>query len=486
MNKARTMRRGMAAGCLLLALILSGCTKTPAEVREWMRDKRAPVKMAEFIQNEHFSLESKVEAVMVLLERQNSPEIPGAFGTLRTDEVNRIVARVIERMQALMDQDKAFNETKVKDAAYYLLELELSDENRAALLGYIRAWLNGSNFFLPMEKAGRVEQQRLFEVLGVESLPLFKRALETKLDELDEALVSEAVKEAELKKKGGKYKILSRPSDKITASLASTLSNLEALKMPGGNDMAAQIFLDRIEKRYPNMPRAYVLPFSSNPSEKLLGMAKRIAMDPEYRNENLNYYKDVIFMTYYRNVQKKAGAEVCAKLVEEDRTGYIRWDCLELLSIERGRDGFAALIQSIPNDVSVLQIPKDHPTFLNNENMTLWNSMRVFCMHLPATFSNQVPLEVFRQLLVKGRTVARVMSMACLSTLGTKDDVLLLKSQASDRTDLRGWGMQVSTLGELARFTGALLEKRLSVQKSAVLKAGEKKGVENNAPENAQ
>ena len=68
--KKNGRNRGILGICLIVLTLLSaGCTKSPDEVREWIRDKRAPQKMAEFIQNERFSLESKVEAVMVLVER---------------------------------------------------------------------------------------------------------------------------------------------------------------------------------------------------------------------------------------------------------------------------------------------------------------------------------------------------------------------------------------------------------------------------------
>ena len=466
------LSRSLLILCLLaLVALMSACTKSPEEVRAWMRDKRAPVKMTEFIQNKNFKLESKVEAVMVLVERQNSTVLPDALKEpLKTEEINRIVAGVIPRLEALLSSDRDSYETRVKDASYYLLTLEINDENRAALIGFIRDWLHSDNFFLPMEKAGRVEHQRLFEVLGSESLPIYRWAIDKKLTEYDEALAKEHAKEEELKAKGEKYKIVSRPSDTITATLSSTLQSLEALKLSGSNDMAAELFLERIEKTYPNMPRAYVLPFASNPSAKLLPMARRIATDPEYKNVNLNYFKDVMFATYYRNVQKKAGAEVCEDIVKNDRTGYSRWDCMDLLAIERGRDGFAPLIMSIPNDYGILKTPDDHPTLLANPTMTFWNSLRVFCSHLPATFNNQVPLDVFRTLMVKGTTVTRMLSMACLSTVGVESDVALLNTQASSREDIRGWGMQVSTMGELAGFTSALLEKRIAMQKAEAAK----------------
>lgn len=467
MRKTNITRAIMCLLIVLMAAAFSACTKSPEQVREWIQDKRAPVKMKEFIQNPRFSLESKIEAVMVLTERSNCVELPDALGEpLKTDEVNQIVAGVIPRMDALLAEKPAY-ETKVKDAAYYLLDLDLNDENRDALMKYLRNWLDSDNFFLSAEKAGRVEQKRLFERLGAESLPIYKTALEKTLNQFEEALKKEADKEAELNKQGKKFKVVSRPSDRLTTTISTTLSSLEALKLPGASDMVAQMFLKRIEAKYPNMPRTYVLPFASNPSALLLPMAKRIVTDPEYKNETLNYYKDVMLQTYYRNVQKKAGSEVCTTLIQTDRTGYIRWDCLELLTIDKGREGFAALIQTLPADYASLAVPADHPVFVSEPSRTFWNSLRLYCAYLPKNLNNQVPLDVFRQLVSKGTMTTRMLSMACLSTLGNESDVALLASFADEKTDIKEWGMQVSTVGELANFTSALLEKRLAMMKKA-------------------
>lgn len=475
-----TNKRRFQYICLLFLIVLtaaiSACTKSPEEVREWKFDKRAPQKMQEFIQNKRFSLESKIEAVIVLTERQNSLNLPDALGDpLKTDEMNRIVAGVIERYKSMMETEegKDMNGTKIKDASYYLLKLELDDSNRAELLGFIRNWLNSENFFLPLEKAGRVEQTRLFEVLGTDSLPIFKAALQKKITAFEEALVKEKAKEDELKAKGENYKIISRPSDKIMTTIASTLTTLETLKLPGSNDMVATMFLEAIEKSYPNMQRVYVLPFSSNPSELLMPMAQKILTDPEYKNETLNYYKDVLLANYYRNVQKEAGAKLCTDLLQNDRTGYIRWDCLEILTNDRGREGFAALIQSIPNNYELLKTPADHPTLVAQPTMTLWNSMRVYCNYLPTAFNNQVPLDVFRQLLTKGATVTRILSAACLLTLGEESDVGLLKSMRTSRDSIKDWGMQVTTMGELNYYAGSVLEKQLEYKKAQEAKKAE-------------
>ena len=461
--------RSILCFCLLLiALGLTACTKSPEQVREWFHDKRAPVKMKEFVQNPRFSLDSKIEAIMVLTERNNCTVIPEALMSLKADEINNITAGVIKRFHQLLEENPPY-ETRVKDAAYYLLQVEPDEDNRQELLTFIINWLDpetSANFFLSIEKAGRVEQRKLFDAIGPENtLPIYKKAIVKTINEFEEALKKEAAIEAEKKASGKKYKVLSRPSDRLTTTLSTTLNNLADLQLPGANDMVADIFLQHIEAQYPNMPRTYVLPFASNPSEKLLPMAKKIITDPEYKNANLNYYKDVMLATYYRNVQKKAGVEVCTTLLQSDRTGYIRWDCLELLTIAKGRDGFAPLIQSIPNNYDILKIPEDHPTFIEQPSMTFWNSLRVYCAHLPQSLNNQIPLEVFRQLASKGTMVTRMLSLACLSTLGVESDVALMNGLADEKTDIKSWGMQVSTIGELAGFTSALLEKRLTVLK---------------------
>ena len=69
--------------------------------------------------------------------------------------------------------------------------------------------------------------------------------------------------------------------------------------------------------------------------------------------------------------------------------------------------------------------------------------------------------------------------MACLATLGTENDVALLSSYSEEKTDIKSWGMQVSTMGELAGFTSALLEKRIAIQKMEA-EAKEKKDAQKN------
>ena len=127
------------AASILLSLAISACTQSPEDVRAWRKDKRAPTKLAEFIYNERNPIESKIEAVMVLTERNNTPELETILSkNLKNDELNKIVAGSIERMHNLLEErpDSGY-ETRVKDAAYYLLKLEINDENRNNLMVFI-------------------------------------------------------------------------------------------------------------------------------------------------------------------------------------------------------------------------------------------------------------------------------------------------------------------------------------------------------------
>jgi len=470
---------------LISALLLgAGCSQSPEDVRAWMRDKRAPVKMREFIQSERNPLESKVEAVMVLLERNNSTDIPPALGEpLKVDELNRIVAGAIVRMQALLDKDRPNYETRVKDAAYAMAQLEVNEENRAALLDFIHQWLDSDNFFLPISKSGRVEQRRLFEVLGAESLTIYQKAIRRKLDQLVAAVKEETAAEEEARAAGKKIRVLVRPSDQISETLSSTLASLEALKLPGSGDMVAGLFIEFIEATYPDMPRGLVLPFSGNASAKLIPIARRILTDPNYQNETLNYFKNVMLATYYRNVQKKEGVAVCTELLQTDRTGYVRWDCLEILTIDAGRAGLAALLRTIPDNYEVLAIPADHPTLLARPAMSFWNSLLVYCSHLPHFLNGTPPLDVFHEMAKEGPMVGRILSMACLTTLGGQSDVEFLLSLGREKTAMNNWGMQITTTGELATYTANTLNNRLKYEAMLAEKAAAEKAAETAAAE---
>ena len=470
--KSSRAQRGILYALIVLLMLLSGaCTKSPDQVRAWMRDKRAPQKMSEFIHNEHFSLESKIEALMVLIERNNIYDIETALGSpLKPDELNRIVAGAIARMDKLLEDNENY-QTKCKDAAYILIKMDaVNDENREHLLTYVTSWLNNdSNFFIAIAKAGRIEQKRLLELLGKDSLPIFQKALRHKLDQLYEALVEEEKLIAEAKAANKKIKRIVRSSDMYTQKISETLSMLHELNLEGGDDMVADLFIAEINARYPNMPKVLALPFSMNESPKFLALAKKIITDPEYKNETLNYFKNVILMTYYPKIQKKSGVAICTELIQSDRTGYIRWDCLDILTEDAGRTKLASLLQTIPNSYDVLKIPEDHPTLQAHASMTFWNSLLVYCSHLPATLNNQVPLEVFRQLADKGpTTITRILSMACLSVNGTEEDVAFLQGLVKDKTPLNNWGMAVPTLGSLANYTSKTLDARV---KAAAAKA---------------
>jgi len=479
------VRRAVFGFGLISALFLgAGCSQSPEDVRAWMRDKRAPVKMREFIQSERNPLASKVEAVMVLVERNNSTDIPVALGEpLKVDELNRIVAGAIVRMQALLDTDRSNYETRIKDASYAMAQLEVNEENRAALLAFIHQWLDGDNFFLPISRSGRVEQRRLFEALGAESLTVYQNALRRKLDQLLGAVKEEVAAEEEAKAAGRKIRVLVRPSDQIAETLSSTLASLEALKLPGASEMVAGLFIEYIEATYPDMPRALALPFSSNTSAKLLPVARRIVMDPNYQNETLNYFKSVMLATYYRNVQKKVGVEVCTELMQTDRTGYLRWDCLEVLTIDAGRDGLATLLLTIPDSYEALAAPADHPTLLARPAMTFWNSLLVYCSHLPHFLNGPPPLDLFRQKAKEGPMVGRILSMACLTTLGGQSDVEFLVSLGREKTAMNNWGMQITTTGELATYTANTLNNRLRYEALMAERAAAAKAAETAAAE---
>ncbi len=473
--KSNRAQRGILYVLMTLLLVMSSaCTKSPEQVREWIRDKRAPQKMHEFIQNERFSLDSKVEALMVLIERNNIFDIETALTTpfetneaMKPDEINRIVAGAIERMDKLLEENQNY-QTKIKDAAYILVKMDsVNDENRDRLMGYITNWLSDdNNFFISIAKAGRIEQKRLLELLGKDGLPIFQKAIRHKLDQLYEALAEEDRMIAEAKAANKKIKRVVRSSDLYTQKISETLTMLHELNLEGGDDMVADLFIAEINARYPNMPKALALPFSMNESPKFLALAKKIMTDPEYKNETLNYFKNVILLTYYPKIQKKSGVAVCTELLQSDRTGYIRWDCLDILTADAGRTGLAGLLQTIPNSYDALKIPEDHPTLVAHASMNFWNSMLVYCSHLPSTLNNQVPLEVFRQLAEKGTTtITRMLSMACLSVNGTENDVAFLQGLVKDRTPLNNWGMSESmtTLGRLANYTSKTLDARIKL-----------------------
>lgn len=461
--------------CLILmavVLLITACAQTPEKVRLWQKDSRAPVKMREFILDQRNSLETKIESVLILIERNEGNRLPQTLDEPVTAvELNKIVEGVIPRMRALVEQNEGY-ETRVKDAAYYMLtELDLSDENHDALIEIIHHWLDGENFFLSMEKAGRIEHAKLFNVIGQErALSIYKNALESKLDALDVALDKENKLLEERRAKGENPKIRYRPSDNIAKTIETTLSSLNELKIISSTnkelnspDVVAEMFVKRMEKLYPNMPKVYALPFASNESDILRPMAKKILSDQEYKNPTLNYFKDVMLATYYKKVQKEDGIEVCTQLIQTDRTGYTRWDCMELVTAARGREGLGPLLQSLPDDYSIIGIPEDHPVFIESPSLTFWNSTRAYCSHLPKLLNNQVPLEVFRQLIANGSKVDKVLSISCLATLGVESDLEILNKMRTDKTNMAEYGMKVTTLGDLANYAmKVILEKRIA------------------------
>ena len=460
-----TKAKWMRLICCLLALffVLTACQKTPEDIRAWQHDKRCPQKMKLFVEDEKSSLEVQTEALMVEIDRSEGPKIPEIFANIPIERMDRIVAAAIPRLSEMMDSDNFHKMTLVKDGSYYLRQFPLNEENTDALNDLIVRWFagqNGDNFFVPLDKVGRVEQRRLFERLGTASLPVFQNAFVKLFAELD---------------KTGPNPVASRA---IQQDMNSALDDLNSLKLEGANDFIADIFVEQINKHYPDLALVYAVPFKSNPSDKLVPVAERITQDPNYSNPYLNEMKNAILFNYYPNVRPQEGIEVYKKIIKGDRTGMARWNAAEQLTKALGKNSVETFLNLLPDDITVLDMPADHPQAKEyTPGSFFWYQSEIYCRSVTANTNNQVPLDVFRKYASAGRTVERLVSIICLSYIGTAQDQELLNSLGTDNTSMANWNLATAqTIGDFAKIAAAAFPSRHEEERKraeAIKKAAE-------------
>jgi hypothetical protein len=426
-----------------LVLAVTACEKTPEDVRKWEKDKRAPQKMKEFILGET-STEVKVEAATILIEKGLSSNLIAIFKELSGEQRALVVEQLITRIDEMIKSEKFGLAVRGKDAAYYLANANPSDEQKERLHGQLVTWVDGDNFWCPLEKVGDVDQLKLFQEVGVKGLPAIEKALNSTFDEM--------------------YKSENAATfEKRSEGLLATLNMIEDLNLPETEELVAKIFVERAEKAWPKLDEIYAYPFLGNKSLSLLPLAERILLDPDYKNDKLNAIRDVLINTYYRTTQRQSGVQACTKVVREDRSGSLRWMCAQTLLELTKEAAIEHVFMAIPDDPVALQLPADHPNasaFPTKPEANFWFEAGSFCRAVGPMLAYKVPVEKFRSYLTGTRTVERLLAMECLSYHGTEADLESINALATETTDLSAWNAEQKTMGEYATALAAVWAER--------------------------
>ena len=436
---------------LALSLVLfAACKKTPEDVRKWEKDKRAPQKMKEFIEGDN-SIEVKAEAVMVTVERGEGANLIPILKGLGEDEREKIASEVVTRIEEMIDDEAHGVSVRGKDGAYYLANADLGDELRAQMHTLLIKWVDGDNFWCPMEKIGDADRLRIFEELGAEGLPVIQRRLEEHFDLLKKAKTPER-----------------RLS--IMEEIQAITNLVKSLNLAEGDQLIASVFVTQMDQFWPDLPEIFGLPFLDNKSKELTDAAQRIMLDPNYSSQDLNGIRDIIINNYYIDVNPKAGVATCAKVMREDNSGIMRWMCARTLVKTTKDEGIDHVFIGLPDDPAKLRMPADHPLAAEfNLDTYFWVEAEAFCRAAGVYLDGKVPKDKLVAYAKSQRMVEKLLGLTCLSYFATDKDMAVFDELAEDPTDIAAWSAaEAPTLGAFVTKLKAETPDRVAQAKERI------------------
>lgn len=447
---------------LILPMLLAlGCEKTVEDVRAWSRDRRYERKMKEFILGDNTE-EVKVESIVVLIERNKAVNLDPILSDLPEDERFRLISKVIPRIEEMSAKDNQGLKLLAKDGAYWLTQLEPPppEDEMARLKKIMLTWIDNPRYFWnPPERIGTVERKQIFEVLGADGLPVIERQMTQRLDKLDKAKADQL--------------------PRLGKDINDVLLLARSLNLPETDERMAAIMVTKMEQLYPNIPLVLAKVFEKNKSEKLLGLARRIATDNTYTSSDtdgsgvpdLLEIKDFIIKEYYVDVQPKEGIKACREVLRRSTEGYYRWDCARTLVINAKDKGLEYFFEDLPDNPQKLLIPKDHflvAAFELDPNTFHWSEISRFCTWAQTNEASPTkgafPLDIARKKLASEKLMDKVVGMHCLAAIGETVDANAIKALADDKDIAKmtfegeGWGFEEATLGELATRIASEIE----------------------------
>ncbi len=429
----------------VLLLSLSGCETTVEDVRRWENAKGSKEKMEEYLLGENTAA-VKAEAVMVLIRRGEGSHLMAILPKTTQAEREAIAAAVAPQLDKMLDDESQSVQVRGKDGAYYLCQVDSTQELKERLRDVMVRWVDGDNFWRPLESVGDIDKSKIFEETGVKGLPVIKNALNDRFDKIDEA-----------KTDGRKLKLMQ--------DIQGIVALAEGLNLAETDAIIAQLFIARAEAVYPDLLEVYGIPFLANKSPELKAFASRVMLDPNYKSADLNALRDIIINEYYVKVQTKEGVLVCGTVLRKDESGFLRWMCARTLLKVAKDAGVDHVFLGMPDDPAKLVMPADHPLAGSyNVERYYWEEAESFCRSLKPLLGGEVPLEKVRGYLTGERTVQRLLAITCLSYHGTETDMATLRSMSADRTNIEAWKGGTETLGEYALAAAEAHTKRVSAE----------------------
>jgi hypothetical protein len=497
--------------CALLAFTLLACEVKVEDVQKWEKTTESLEKMREFVLTPRNSFDVKLEALTIIVRRNESHVLPELLSNLNNDALREeLIAHLIPRLeQMLLTEGNHHLQTTAKDAARYL-SLQTSDAEKLQRLRQIMInWVNLGNYQCPDQSCGQVAIPDIIEVLGADALQIVEPELRRLFADF-----SRWIEGAEKEKQA----LSPQSVADITAKILKVLLDAQAINSPEAEERAAVIVDEFVRARFPNIPELVSYVFTAdgyepqsdirklrpNKSPKLLALAEFVLKtNPEsYKHLYTELLKFVILWEYFpkivANLPPRDGklpllqaSAVCLNIVQQQSAGvaFTRWQCLMFLGRTRTKlkkeervNIIELAFESVPDDPAVMHLPADHPFTQTNPNDSLpyydadeflVQQVDSFCSMLGEFYNDTgsplgskdlgtkfIPMDQVRKHLTSTRTIERIIALRCLLLHGSAEDVPALRALAAEGTeagppesvsvDISAWKMGFSTLGELA------------------------------------
>lgn len=510
-SRPRLQRRLLTRITILLLLCfvaLSACDVTVEDVQKWEKTTEGLEKMREFVLTPKNTFEVKLEALHILIKRNESHVLPELLTNLNNTELREaLITQLIPRLEAMLTTEGNHHfQTTAKDAARYLALQTIDPEKKKRLQQIMISWVNLGNYQCPDQSSGQVTTRDIIATLGPDALQIVEPELKKRLDDYSRWVENAAAQQ---------QKLSAESLSNLTTKILGVLLDSQMVNTPEADDRVATLIDEFTRKRYPDVPEFVSFVFTAegfeplkeqgdgrvlkaNKSTKLLDLAEFVLKtNPEsYKFLYTELLKYIILWEYFPKIAATLPARdgklplnqasnTCLNIIQQQNAGvaFARWQCLMFLGRTRmnvkkeDRVNIIELgFESIPDDPALLHIPDDHPFTQTAPDSGLPNfssysflveSIDNFCAML-GEFHNDsgkpldmkdlgtrfVPMDQIRKYLNGKRTIEQIMAMRCLFLHGAKDDLVTLRAFNAEGVvpvDISAWRIEsYSTLGELA------------------------------------
>jgi hypothetical protein len=510
----------LALALALSGLALTGCEVKVEDVQKWEKTTESLEKMREFVLTPKNSFEVKLEALTIIVRRNESHVLPELLKSLNNDALREeLIAHLIPRLEQMVITEGSHHlQTTAKDAARYLT-LQTADSNKLARLRQIMIkWISLGNYQCPEQSCGQVLVPDIIEALGPDAIQIVEPELRRQLAEFGKWLDASEQSQQPLSPQS---------VEDMSNRILRVILDAQSIHAPEAEERVTVAIDEFVRARFPKVPEVVSFVFTAkdysvrndfrslrpNKSPKLVALAEYVLKtQPEvYQHLHTELLKFVILWEYFPTVVADLPARdgklpllqassTCLNIVQQPTASaaLTRWLCLLFLGRTRTKlkpeervNVVELAFESVPDDPAALHIPDDHPLVTNGADSGqphyepdsfLADQMDMLCSMLGDFYNDTgvklsskdlgtrfVPLGDVREHLRSPRMVARLMALRCLLVHGSAEDVPALRALAAEGTeagpkgsvavDISAWRMGFNTLGELADAVADAIEE---------------------------